>query len=167
MRHHEANAKNNEHQAFEALLERYRNLLYRICMRYSGREVTVEDLMQELSIALWQQRERLQALPSGVRQAGWVWRVASNAAIDVVRKTPGHERAEGNELVGVPAEEKGLVVELYEQIALLEEDEQKLVRMQLEGYRYEEIASAAGISVKNVSVKLVRIKEKLRQRMSH
>ena len=36
--------------------------------------------------------------------------------------------------------------------------------MWLEGMSYEEIADVVGISVKNVGVKLVRIKEKLKQR---
>ena len=35
--------------------------------------------------------------------------------------------------------------------------------MQLEGYSYEEIGKALNITEKNVSVKLVRIKEKLRK----
>ena len=38
--------------------------------------------------------------------------------------------------------------------------------MQLEGYSYEEIGEELGISVKNVSVRLVRIKEELRKKMT-
>lgn len=35
--------------------------------------------------------------------------------------------------------------------------------MQLEGYSYEEIGTELGITEKNVSVRLVRIKEKIRK----
>ena len=35
--------------------------------------------------------------------------------------------------------------------------------MQLEGYSYEEIGQQVGMSEKNVSVRLVRIKEKIRK----
>jgi DNA-directed RNA polymerase specialized sigma24 family protein len=37
--------------------------------------------------------------------------------------------------------------------------------MQLEGYSYEEIGNALGMTEKNVSVRLVRAKERLKRRM--
>ena len=36
------------------------------------------------------------------------------------------------------------------------------MKLQLEGYNYEEIAEMTGLTVKNVSVRLVRVKDKLR-----
>ena len=54
--------------------------------------------------------------------------------------------------------------ELHERIALLPEPDRTLVTMQLEGYSYEEIAKALGMTVKNVSVKLVRIKDNIQNR---
>jgi DNA-directed RNA polymerase specialized sigma24 family protein len=39
------------------------------------------------------------------------------------------------------------------------------VRLQLEGYNYVEIGEQVGMTEKNVSVRLVRIKEKLRKSM--
>ena len=63
------------------------------------------------------------------------------------------------------AEDKPLINELHEQIALLDEPDRTIVRMQLEGYRYEEIGKAVDMTEKNVSVRLIRIKEKLRKKM--
>ena len=166
MRHDEDTVHQHEQMAFQSLLTRYRGLLYRVCLRYSGREATVEDLMQDISIALWQRREWLQEVPSGVRQAAWIWRVARNAAIDSVRRMPGHQALEEWHTDDMEVEDRSLVSELYEQIEQLGEEERRLVRMQLEGYSYEEMAAAMGLSVKNVSVRLVRIREKLRSRMT-
>ena len=56
------------------------------------------------------------------------------------------------------------VRQLHERIQRLDLVDRALVMMWLEGMNYEEIADVVGISVKNVGVKLVRIKEKLKQK---
>jgi RNA polymerase sigma-70 factor (ECF subfamily) len=63
-------------------------------------------------------------------------------------------------------EDRSLLRELHERIALLDEPERSIVRLQLEGYNYEEIGQQVGMTEKNVSVRLVRIKEKLRKTMA-
>lgn len=146
---------------FDALLERYRGLLFSLCRRHARRGVEVDDLLQDVTVALWQQRDRLAAIPAGVQQAAWVWRVARNAAIDTLRRTPQTEALpEGMEQA---ADDTTLVEHLRERIALLPEQDRKVVEMQLEGYSYEEIGQQLGMTVKNVSVKLVRIKDKIRK----
>ena len=56
------------------------------------------------------------------------------------------------------------VRQLHERIQRLDLIDRALVMMWLEGMNYDEIAEVIGISVKNVGVKLVRIKEKLKQK---
>jgi RNA polymerase sigma-70 factor (ECF subfamily) len=63
-------------------------------------------------------------------------------------------------------DDRSLLHELREQIALLDEPDRSIVRLQLEGYSYEEIGKTLGMTEKNVSVRLVRIKEKLRKSMA-
>ena len=62
-------------------------------------------------------------------------------------------------------EDRSLLRELHERIALLDEPDRTIVRLQLEGYNYVEIGDRVGMTEKNVSVRLVRIKEKLRKSM--
>jgi RNA polymerase sigma-70 factor (ECF subfamily) len=119
--------------------------------------------MQEISIALWRQRERMWSIPDGMQRTAWIWKVAHNAAIDTVRKAPAHQQLEDHHVADMQQEDRTLVEQLYEQIDKLEEMDRTLVRLQLEGYSYEEIATKTGLTVKNVSVKLVRIKDKLRK----
>lgn len=90
-----------------------------------------------------------------------VWKVARNAVIDSLRRTPDHEPLQ--EWEEPPQDDRTMVEHLHERIALLPEPDRTVVRMQLEGYSYEEIAKALGMTVKNVSVKLVRIKDKIRK----
>ena len=151
----------SKNDPFDALLHRYRGLLFTLGRRYQRRGTTLEDLMQEASVALWVYRDRLFALPVGPRQAALVWRIARNAIIDDLRRTPlndplpeGYEQEE---------DDRSKVQELHERIAMLPEPDRSVVAMQLEGYSYDEIAKALGMTVKNVSVRLVRIKEKIRK----
>ena len=145
---------------FDSLLHRYRGLLFELCRRYTRRGTTTEDLLQEASLALWRARERLLPLRP-VEQAAMVWKVARNAVIDSLRRTPDHEPLQ--EWEEPPQDDRTLVHHLHERIALLPEPDRSVVKMQLEGYSYEEIAEALGMTVTNVSVKLVRIKDKIRK----
>lgn len=157
---------NDAAHSFENMLMKYQNMLYRLCNRYSTRELTVEDLMQDVAVALWRQRERLWNIPDGVQRKSWVWKVARNAAVDTLRKTPSNLSLEESGVEALPAEDRSLIDSLYEQIALLDEPDRSLARLQMEGYSYAEIAAKLSMSEKNVSVRLVRIKEKLRERMN-
>ena len=55
--------------------------------------------------------------------------------------------------------------ELHEQIGRLEEPDRSIVRLQLQGFSYDEIGEKLEITEKNVSVRLVRAKEKLKKMM--
>lgn len=146
--------------SFDELLHRYRGLLFTLCSRFRHRGLEQDDLIQEAAIALWRNRERLLQLGS-VQQAALTWKIARNAVIDALRRTKETEALpEGHDSV---AEDRSMVEHLYERIALLPEPDRTIVRMQLEGYSYEEIGQRMGMTEKNVSVRLVRIKDKLRK----
>ena len=145
---------------FEALLHHYRGLIFTLCSRFRHRGLDIDDLIQEATIALWRNRECLLAL-GNVQQAALTWKVARNAVIDALRHYEDtDELPEGHDEA---AEDRSLMDELHEQIAQLEEPDRTIVRMQLEGYSYEEIGQQLEMTEKNVSVRLVRAKEKLRK----
>ena len=147
---------------FDELLHRYRGLLFSLCSRFRHRGLDVDDLIQEASIALWRNRERLLALGS-VPQAAMTWKVARNAVIDALRRYEDTEALpEGHDEA---CEDRTLLKELHEEINRLEEPDRTIVRMQLDGYSYEEIGNALEMTEKNVSVRLVRTKERLRKAM--
>lgn len=142
------------------MLHRYRGLLFSLCSRFRHRGLERDDLVQEAVIALWRSRERLLVL-GGVQQAALTWRIARNAVIDALRRTEETEALP--EGLDSAAEDNTLVDQLHERIALLPEPDRTIVTMQLEGYSYEEIGQQLGMTEKNVSVRLVRIKEKIRK----
>ena len=147
--------------SFDALLHRYRGLLFTLCRRYQRRGTTIEDLLQEASVALWVKREQLCLMPVNPRQAVLVWTIARNAIIDELRRTPKNEALP--EGYGAADDDRSRMHELRERISLLPEPDRTIVSMQLEGYSYEEIAESLEMTEKNVSVRLVRIKDKIRK----
>ena len=114
-------------------------------------------------MALWRDHERLLSL-SAVPQTAVIWKIGRNAVIDCLRRVKETEALpEGYE---VADEDRTLLRELHERIALLDEPDRSIVKLQLEGYNYKEIGDLMGMTEKNVSVRLVRIKEKLRKTMN-
>ena len=123
----------------------------------------MDDLLQESTVALWRDHERLLSL-SGISQAALIWKIGRNAVIDSLRRVKETEELPEN--YEAVEEDRSLLRELHERIALLDEPDRTIVGMQLEGYSYEEIAAHVGMTEKNVSVRLVRIREKLRKSMT-
>ena len=64
---------------FEAMLHRHRGLLFSLCRHYSRRGVEVDDLLQEVTVALWRDSERLLSL-SAVPQTALIWNMKPSAA---------------------------------------------------------------------------------------
>lgn len=148
---------------FDELLHRYRGLLFTLCSRYKHRGLEINDLIQEATMTLWRNRERLLTLGS-VQQAALVWKMSRNAVIDALRRI--EDMDELPEAYDEQAEDRSLIQELHEEINRMEEPDRTILNMQLEGYSYEEIGHALGMTEKNVSVRLVRAKEKLRKTMT-
>lgn len=148
---------------FDELLHRYRGLLFSLCSRFRHRGLDTDDLIQEATIALWRNRERLLSL-SGPSQAALTWKIARNAVIDTLRRIEDSEALP--ESYDQREEDRSLVEELHEVIAQLDEPDRTIVTMKLEGYSYKEIAQELDTTEKNVSVRLVRVKDKLRKEMT-
>ena len=140
---------------------RYRGLLFSVCRRYSRDGLMVDDLLQETTLALWDLREQLFSITLAPKQAAWIWRVARSTCIDLLRHTPppsslpdDYER---------PSDDTTLHDTLHELITQLAEPDRTIVTMHLEGYEYKEIGQQVGMTKNNVGIRLMRIKEKLRE----
>ena len=98
-----------------------------------------------------------------------MYRVALNTAITQVKKTGFFQDERSKEAPTYDAESEMDMSEdiklLYRAISSLKKVDRALILLWLEERSYEEIADAIGISVKNVSVKLVRIKSRLAEQI--
>ena len=146
---------------FGELLLRHRRLLFSVCHRYARRGLDEDDLLQEVLVALWNLREQLFSITVAPKQAAWIWRVARSTCVDLLRRSPlSYPPPEGYDTA---AEDSAQHEALMELIARLPEPDRTIVTMHLEGYDYKEIGRQVGMTKNNIGVRLMRIKERLKQ----
>ena len=151
---------------FEKIVKEHKNTIYTVCFMFSKDADEVNDLFQETLINLWQGFNSFKG-ESSIRT--WIWRISLNTCISSERKK--------SKLHTVPLsmdinlyedtdEDSRQIQMLYNRINRLKPFDRAIVLLWLDNLSYDEIATIVGISVKNVSVRLVRIKEELK-RMSN
>ncbi len=73
-----------DHLAFETLLLRHFDYAYKVAMAMLGDAQEAEDVTQEIFLKLWVNSKLWQ--PNKAKFSTWLYRVASNAAIDRLRR---------------------------------------------------------------------------------
>ena len=152
-------------KAFQKMVQEFEQSIYSICHMYARNEGEAKDLLQETLINLWKGFSKFRG-ESSLRT--WVTRVAINTCISASRKRKVETVDESfiPALREVPSEPSAQVQDLHSRLLRLSYLERAIVLLWLEDMPYDEIGAIIGLSAKNVGVKLVRIKNKLKE-MSH
>jgi len=154
-----------EQRAFIQRIQDAQGILERICAVYTQDKESHKDLRQEMLLQLWKSYSSFRAQSSF---STWMYRVALNTALMYRRKQKRHWPTVSIDDVDVPNAEGGAVADpedvqlLYRCILEFPKLDRAIILMQLEQKSYQEIADVTGLSEGNVSVRLVRIKQKLR-----
>ena len=137
--------------------------IYTVCYMFSADKDEVEDLFQEVLVALWRGFESFRGES---KVSSWIYRVALNTCISLERKKsrrPDTARLTMDiNLFSDTDEESRQAQMLRERIGKLGVFDRAIVLLWLENLSYEEIGAIVGITAKNVSVRLVRIREQLK-----
>lgn len=148
---------------FVRIVEENKATIYMVCYMFSKDREEVENLFQESLIALWRGFESFRG-DANIRS--WIYRVALNTCISVERKKsrrPESVRLKMDvNLFSDTDEDNRQVQALRNRIGQLGVFDRAIVLLWLENLSYEEIGAIVGISAKNVSVRLVRIREHLK-----
>ena len=153
---------NKEREFAQIVLENKRRI-YTVCYMFSKDADEVNDLFQEILVNLW---KGLQSYEGDKFINTWVWRVSLNTCIN-------HSKKQKRALEKVPLDvninlfedmddDSMQIRQLYDRINRLGYIDRSIILMWLENLSYDEIGSILGITANNVSVKLVRIREKLK-----
>lgn len=123
----------------------------------------VSDLFQEILVKLWKGFGSFEGR-SDIKT--WVYRVSLNTCITLDRKKKRHQKKDSLSmdinLYDDNDSDTLQVKQLYKRINKLGFFDRAIILLWLEGIPYDEIGEIVGISAKNVSVKLVRIREQLK-----
>lgn len=148
---------------FSRMIREQKATIYTVCYMFSKDKEEIDDLFQEVLVKLWQGYDSFQG-KSDLRT--WIYRVSLNTCISIDRKKKRRKTQpllEGVDLFDKNDADNRQTDLLHERIGRLQAFDRAIVLLWLENLSYEEIAQIVGISVKNVSVKLYRIKEQLKQ----
>jgi RNA polymerase sigma-70 factor (ECF subfamily) len=154
-----------EHKSiFDSWIDQHKGVLFKVVRAYAFARQDQEDLFQELATQVWLS---IPGFKGNSAPSTWIYRVALNTAISWSRKELRH-RHKNDSLDGAEAAlelgNAGIdprLEWLYEQIAQLGEIDRSLALLVLDGFSYQEIAEALGMSESNVGVRIHRIKAHL------
>ena len=123
-----------------------------------------DDMVQEALINLWRGFQKADDICKS-----WVWRVTMNSCITIDRKKRKRSSecpltADIEDMLHSDENNRNTNVKiLYDRIHQLNPFDRAIVMLWLDGMPYDEIGEIIGITTKNVSVRLIRIKEQLKK----
>lgn len=161
-------AQRGDHAAYTALVRLHQDRIYRHLLNLTGSREEALELAQEVFIKAWE------ALPGWRPDAQfhtWVYRIASNIALDVLRRRKVVQFVALEEDYDAPADQAGPEAQLQAKqsmqglTAALErltpEQREILLLREVEGLSYGELASALGVDQGTVKSRLARARAAL------
>ena len=148
---------------FADIVREHKTTIYTVCYMFANDREEVEDLFQEVLIALWRGLESFRG-ESALRS--WIYRISLNTCISADRKKRRRAdsvRLDMNINLFADTDDDSRQAQMLRQrIGRLGVFDRAIILLWLENLSYEEIGAIVGISAKNVSVRLVRIREQLK-----
>lgn len=160
--------RTGDRSAFEALVERWQQRLWRHARLVIGDEDAAWDAVQETWVAIVRGISKLEA--AGAFPA-WAYRILTAKCADIVRKRQRHRRVTDDLINEAEHADEGRAVDhdaLESAIARLPENERAILSLHyVEGYTTNEIAEILGVAQGTVKARLFDAREHVRRLMGH
>ena len=161
---------NGDKDAFRVLVDRYKDMVYTLCLRTLGNREEAEEAAQDSFIKIYKGLARFKGES---KFKTWVYRVTYNACLDHIKKNKRHwQTSDVNEINSehitdlnsafhqLADREKRIAVRNC--IKALNADDQFILNLYyFEEMSLEEIGESLGIKANNVKVKLFRARKRL------
>lgn len=155
-----------EKNKFVELIADNQGMILKVCKVYRDTAEDREDLFQDIILELW---KSIESFKQESKLSTWIYRIALNTAIARYRSGSSKIRYQtiSKEELNISvkpkesAQEEAAVI-LYAAINKLNTIEKAIILLYLEERSYQEMASILGLSESNISVKLTRIRKKLK-----
>jgi RNA polymerase sigma-70 factor (ECF subfamily) len=167
-----ADMKADARDRFAELLQRHRGLVFKVANSYARDPEDRADLAQEITAQLWR---AWGSYDPGRPLATWMYRIALNVGISHLR---GRSRRDAHHVplddslqdIGFDAgadHEAGQALQRLQQvIARLEPLDRALMLLYLDERSQRDIADILGIGESNVSTKIARLKQRIRNHLT-
>lgn len=153
----------DKEDVFSQLVREHKAQIYSVCYMFSKDADEINDLYQEVLISLW---NGFESFRGESRINTWIWRVSLNTCISYERKNRRRKDvvplSMDVDLFTDNDDETMQIRVLHKRIGRLKPFDRAIILLWLEEMSYDEIAAIVGITSKNVSVRLYRIKEQLK-----
>ena len=155
---------------FVKTIEQNKGIIYKIARSYCKDPDDKQDLIQEILFQLWKSFDKFD---SSYKFSTWMYRIALNVSISFYRKEKLRQQ------ISQPLPESVLYLkddnttagdlnnkldQLHQFISELKELDRAIIILYLEGNNQQDIGEILGLTVTNVSTKVSRIKEHLKQK---
>ncbi|MES2731776.1 MAG: RNA polymerase sigma factor [Bacteroidota bacterium] len=152
-----------------------KNKLFRFAMRLAGNVEDAEDMVQEVFIKVWDQRQDISTYHN---TEAWCMRLVKNLFLDEVKSKRRQTsirltEVDGNSSRHEPmdtqtpyqvTERNDTMQKVQELMGYLSDKQQQIIHLRdVEGYSYQEIAEVLDIDVNQVKVNLFRARTALRK----
>ena len=148
---------------FSQTVAEHKSTIYTVCYMFSKDADEVNDLFQEVLVNIWKGFDNFEHR-SDIKT--WIYRISLNTCISLDRKKRRSSNARLTMDINLfedHDEDTRQVDMLHKRISRLQPFDRAIVLLWLENLTYEEIGQIVGITTKNVSVRLFRIREQLKQ----
>jgi RNA polymerase sigma-70 factor (ECF subfamily) len=158
-------------EKYETLFGEYKDRLYRFALRIVKDDLLAEDVVQEVHVKCWQNKDTVEAMSN---PGAWMMRVTKNLCIDKIRaqrSTTDLDAVAYSVKAHDPVPDK--ITEMGDLMNVLRatlEDlppKQKLVfhLREIEGMQYKEISDVLSITVDEVKINLFRARQKVKEKL--
>lgn len=156
-------AQEGDQRAFAQLVTEAHGKMFAVCLSITGNRQDAEDALQNALTAAWR---NLSKFDGKAKFSTWAYRIASNAALQVVRK----RREIPEEDAGMEETAPGSGVDTQVTAAMVVRDALKtlpdefrevIVLREYAGMSYQDIAAHQGIGVQTVKSRINRARGKL------
>jgi RNA polymerase sigma-70 factor, ECF subfamily len=174
--------KNGDQQAFEDLVSRYENKVYRLAIKLTRNETLAEEVMQEVFLKIY---EKIGTFRGESALSSWIYRIAANACFAKLNLEKRHQHADLDETMPqaeialhdrqdatLESPDRPLLTNealsvISRAIERLPEDFRVVLTLRdVEGMSNEEVARILELSVPAVKSRLHRARLLLRKRLA-